>query len=111
MAVENRTKEIEKCLREIKEDLEEYKRKECKRGGDEESIGGISYKSNSSRYRNSVVNSKWGSEGSLSGKGSCLSEREIDIPRKIVKKKDKTERNNNIVLKDIDLEKEEKIDI
>lgn len=71
MAVENRTKEIEKCLREIKEDLEEYKRKECKGDGDEESIEGISYKSNGSGYRNSVVSSKWGSEGSLSGKGSA----------------------------------------
>lgn len=61
-AVEEKIKEIEESLGELKEEIAEGTIKGRKWDSDNENIGGNNSRTNDSRYRNSLASSRWGLE-------------------------------------------------
>lgn len=80
--VENRIRRIEKSLKEIKKRMEKDKVEDKTQNSDNKSSGRNSNKSSESRYGNNMISSKQGSEWSVSGRSSGLSEKEIGTLKK-----------------------------
>lgn len=99
--VEEKVKEIVEQIWEIKEAIKEIK-EEIKERGESSSREEDSERSMGSM---NGMSSRWGSEWSLSTRGSGLSQKDIDKLRSTMEERERMERSKNIAIKGIDVNK------